>query len=312
MESTKDILMHSILNHLPTGVPLLVLSGGFDSSLIAQLLVESNRVFDVVYVDYESTGPNKRIREKKAYETILAKYEHNIRNHIIQPIDGVSARADISLRYQQPWAHATAAAINTKIDTSCVLTGILLTDENKFDSTFAAAYQGAIQSFHPQYWSMGNQPKCITPLRNVEKAEVLEMVDLNLAQHLTFCESFGVDDNCGKCTPCKAFYGATMKKNMHTPTKVVLLRQSNRMDGLMRYLYALNELGDNLLIELGVNPNCKAWKDIADEHLSRQLPERPPEVHPGDVGLLGVADVILDRAPKDSALGEKSCTPQSV
>jgi 7-cyano-7-deazaguanine synthase in queuosine biosynthesis len=312
MENTKDILMHSILNHLPTGVPLLVLSGGFDSSLIAQLLVESNHVFDVVYVDYESTGANKRIREKKAYETILAKYEHNIRNHIVQPIDGVSARADIRLRYQQPWAHATAAAINTKLDTSCVLTGILLTDENKFDDTFKLAYLGALQTFHPQYWSMDNHPKCLSPLRNVEKANVLEMVNPDLAQHLTFCESFGVDDNCGKCNSCKAFYSTLMRKTMHTPTKVVLLRQANRMDGLMRYLYALKQLGDNLLIELGINPNCKAWKDIADEHLSRQLPEKPPEVHPGDIGLPAVTDVILDRAPKDSALGEESCTPQSV
>lgn len=275
-DDTYERLKKTLLATPSPGVPLVILSGGFDSALIIQALAEMQIQFDVAHIPSMYVGAAKRVRELDAFYKITKKYADWIVQSSVYSIPKLNSYEKMPPRYALPWAHATGAAMLTRDVTSCVLTGYLLTDENKVDTAFENIYHGALQTFHPQHWDGKALPKHIMPLHNVTKCEVMSMIDIELAKNLTFCESVHEVDNCGVCRPCSNFNAALLGNTISETRKMELLQQSNRTEGMLHYLAEQQRSGEDMLFLLGLATSDKTWSQIRNDYLISRYKEDTP------------------------------------
>lgn len=224
-------------------IPTLLLSGGFDSALILHQYSLSKSKLRIVHMQYENTSLAKRDREEAAVDALVEKFKPVIRDVFKQPVAGLYNSVMHRPRMmQEAYAQMVAAALNTPSTCAGVLVGTLVTDQNIEKAPMEQTYHGLLSLFDPGTWLTAQKPKVYHPLRDQNKANVLQNLPTQVAKLLTFCERATVGDPCGICGPCVTFYSAILDtKNSLSMVKRDRLLTPERLAGWDVYLSGVKD-----------------------------------------------------------------------
>ena len=191
-----------------TGVPLVLFSGGLDSTYLLQTLLQEYKEVDVLCVELKSQ-PNQTARQNKAIDKILKRLANLqvkepdrygvIRHKHTFSNEGLCF-GGLSLNQMHIWI--TSAMCAVRRDTQGLYIGYVSGDDAIYSiSSLQHAWANLIQACE----FLGNTPpQLYTPLGLTKKASILANIDPTLLKHVTWCESVdSKSDLCGVCPSCE-------------------------------------------------------------------------------------------------------------
>jgi hypothetical protein len=190
-------------------VPLVLFSGGLDSTAVLEWALKEYRRVDVL--SFEMSGqPEKSQKEEKARRAIFLELSRlhaedpktygEIGMHFVERIPGLK-RFHCSSRMPQMagWLGATPNYVS--MQTNAVYVGTVLGDTQGTRFTDAQWAWSYLCSTTETTGFEGQAPQLEAPYRYKTKNELLELVSPSLLQHVQWCE--GKDEgDCGKCDSC--------------------------------------------------------------------------------------------------------------
>lgn len=184
-------------------VPLVLFSGGLDSTYLVSHLLKEEGPVDVLYVN-GSQSPVKMKQELLARDKLIAKmnqyYPHKIQGQY-ECLDPVYIHDGKNKKWIQPNAWMQGAfkvLVPTRHEKLCI--GYVNDD---------GAYFGMHLPKMQEQWKLmqevgynGTPISVVFPILHMDKLTVLENIDKRLLSDIWVCETPSDDKHCGKCKPC--------------------------------------------------------------------------------------------------------------
>lgn len=213
-------------------VPLVLFSGGMDSTYLVSYMLATDGPVDILYVNGGQAREKMRLEleaRDRLIEFMNREYPNKIQRQyeILQPIylhDGQSKK------WNQPnaWMHGAYRVLDAKRH-SCVRVAYVDSD---------GAYFGKhLRHIEDQWESMlkhgftGDHVPLEFPLLHMNKLNVLEEIDKRLLPMVWVCEMPFEGKACQKCSPCK-LANATLReyKHKHDETVWRAVARANRKE----------------------------------------------------------------------------------
>lgn len=208
---------------VPTKVPLLLFSGGMDSTYMLACALDDTPV-DILYVN-SSQGPNKIAAEKLARQAILGEFRRSITDRIKQGEKNVHyIRKEYEVNLPEDFFDGTTPgktwvqpviwmmAALSKIDPdrhSCLRIGYVSGDSITSQVDNITKAWETLQMF-----TKIRVVPIEFPLIRGTKLEIMKQMPVGLLDKVWFCEAPRISDmadyyQCGHCTPCLTHHGVT-------------------------------------------------------------------------------------------------------
>lgn len=237
-------------------VPLVLFSGGMDSTYLVSYMLAENGPIDVLYVN-GGQSPEKMRLELEARDRLIEfmnrEYPNKIQRQyeILQPVyihDGQSKK------WQQPnsWMQGAYRVLDASRH-SCVRIAYVSSDGAHFGSN--------LHHIEQQWASMlkvgftGDHIPLEFPLIHLTKLDILEQIDKRLLPMVWVCEMPHAGKACQRCSPCK-LANATLREYKHKHEETVWRAVSRAQRKERRYLTheeqrAEQRVGDCAYVNIG-------------------------------------------------------------
>jgi 7-cyano-7-deazaguanine synthase in queuosine biosynthesis len=172
-------------------------SGGLDSTYLIQKSLEEGYLVTACYINIEN-NTNKVVREKEAIERLLPHFNKSKNFNYINELLNVNVHPQgIVSFYQFPIFMLGMMYCMNEYDE--IALAYVMNDD------FVSYQNEAIKLFNAARLFSISDHKCklVFPLIKKHKFNIIESLDNDLINLVTFCESQYAKDFCGTCTPCK-------------------------------------------------------------------------------------------------------------
>lgn len=236
-------------------IPLILFSGGLDSTALLNEALDTYAVVDLVFVKLSGQEEQYK-RQAKAVKNICDEFmkKHRatigrigrIRNIETAEILGCHNGA---LRLAQGHGWLFAALNNLRPDNTMVQVGYVLGD-----SAYSAihdltkAWEYLTKAACVTHIDHGYIPNLNFPLMYKTKTDLINSLDERILRHVVWCENTDRGNDCGQCPSCKRMMGELASFKIFYPEKfdASFLRKRNE---LMIKRYTANSLKPKLLLK---------------------------------------------------------------
>lgn len=207
-------------------VPLILFSGGLDSTVLLNEALNVYAEVDVVFVKLIGQVEQHK-RQAKAVKILTDEFEKKRRATVgmIGRIRNINA-FDIpghhlgSLRFGQGHGWLFAALNNLRTDNKTVQVGYVLGDSAySVIHDLTKAWEYLVKAALVTHIDHGYLPDLKFPLMYKTKTELINSLDERFLKHVSWCESSDKGTDCGQCPSCKRMIGDLASFKIFYPEK---------------------------------------------------------------------------------------------
>lgn len=199
------------------GVPLVVFSGGLDSTYLLCWMLQNYKEVDILTVELKG-HVYKTPREKQARERIIAELVKmrrddpdkfgKIRHHREEQGKGFIEQGILPIASQPlEWMRAAMHSLST--DTTKVVLGYVKSDSNERLESMVKAWDLLIYALHVEAVG-GKVVNLEFPIIGCEKEFILTQLPINLLRHVSWCETQSPKQFCNSCMPCVKMFSTLL------------------------------------------------------------------------------------------------------